>query len=80
MTSLDAKGAFNAAWWPSILRSLKDAECPRNLYYLSQGYLNQRTAAVNNNNISIERRVTKRMPTRIILRTRLFEPALQFSL
>jgi len=37
MTSLEFKGAFNTAWWPSVLKGLKDAECPRNLYYLSQG-------------------------------------------
>jgi len=41
---------------------LKDAECPRNLYYLSQGYFIQRTAALTTNNISIERRVTKGCP------------------
>ena len=62
MTALDVKGAFNVAWWPSVLKSLKDAECPRNLYYLSQGYFSQRTAVLNTNNISIERRVTKGCP------------------
>ena len=62
MTSPDVKGAFNAAWWPSILKSLKDAECTRNLYYLSRGYFSQRTATVTNNSISIERRVTKGCP------------------
>jgi len=62
MTILDVKGAFNAAWWPSILKSLKDAGCPRNLYYLSQGYFSERTAALTTNNFSIERRVTKRCP------------------
>ena len=62
MTALEVKGTFNAAWWPSILKSLKDAECPKNLYYLSQGYFSQRTAALTINNISIERRVTKGYP------------------
>ena len=62
MTALDVKGTFNVAWWPSILKSLKDAECPRNLYYLSQGYFSQRTAALTTNNFSIERRVTKGCP------------------
>jgi len=32
MTSLDVKGAFDAAWWPAILRGLREAQCPRNLY------------------------------------------------
>ena len=58
MTSLDVKGAFNAVWWPSVLKGLKDAECPRNLYYLSQGYFSQRTAVMTTNNFSLERRVT----------------------
>ena len=62
MTALDVNGAFNVAWWPSILSSLTDAECPRNLYYLSQGYFSQRTAALTTNNLSIERRVTKGCP------------------
>ena len=62
MTALDVQGAFNAARWPSVLKSLKDAECPRNLYYLSQGYFSQRTAAMTTSKISIERRVTKGCP------------------
>jgi len=31
MTTLDVQGAFDAAWWPAILRGLRDADCPRNL-------------------------------------------------
>jgi hypothetical protein len=38
MTSLDIKEAFDAVWWPSIIEELKVSRCPRNLYYLSQGY------------------------------------------
>jgi len=62
MTSLDVKGAFHAAWWPSVLKGLKDAECPRNLYYLSQGYFSQRTTVITTNNISIERSVKNGSP------------------
>jgi len=36
MASLDVKGAFDVAWWPSILTGLKDSECHRNVYCLSQ--------------------------------------------
>ena len=32
VVSLDVKGAFDAAWWPSILKHLKEFECPANLY------------------------------------------------
>jgi hypothetical protein len=62
MTSLDVKGSFDAAWWPSILKGLKDSECPRNLYYLSQGYFSQRTVVLITNTISIERSATKGCP------------------
>jgi hypothetical protein len=62
MTSLDVKGALDKAWWPSILKGLKGSECPRNLYYLSQGYFSQGTAVMTINNISTERSVTKGCP------------------
>jgi len=62
MTSLDIQGAFDAAWWPSILKELKDSGCPRNLYHLSQGYFSQRSAVMSTNGVSIERRVIKGCP------------------
>jgi len=31
LVSLDVEGAFNSAWWPNILKSLKESGCPRNL-------------------------------------------------
>ena len=62
MTSLDVKGASDAAWWPSILQSLKDLGCPRNLYNLSKGYFSHRRAVMSTNSISIKRRVTKGCP------------------
>jgi len=36
--SLDVKGAFDAAWWPSILMALIDFNCPRNLYYITKRF------------------------------------------
>jgi hypothetical protein len=62
MTSLYVKGAFDAACWPRVLKGLKDSECPRNLYYLSQGYFSQRTAEMATDSINIERKVTKGCP------------------
>jgi hypothetical protein len=29
--SLDVKGAFDEAWWPSILNGLRACGCPKNL-------------------------------------------------
>jgi hypothetical protein len=57
--SLDVKGAFDAAWWPSILMTLKDFNCPRNSYYLTKSYLSQRTAVISTNTIQVEIEVSK---------------------
>jgi hypothetical protein len=62
MTSLYVKGTFDAAWWPSILKGLKDSGCPRNLYYPSQGYFSRRTAVMSTNSVSIESSFTKGCP------------------
>jgi len=66
MTSMDVKGAFDAAWWPGILQGLKDLRCPRNLYNLSKGYLSNRSAVMNSNSI-----------TKILLRARILEYSVQ---
>jgi hypothetical protein len=58
MTSLDVKGTFDAVWWPSILKGLKNSGCPRNLYNLSKGYFSHRSAVMSTNSVSIERSVT----------------------
>jgi len=60
--SLDVEGAFNSAWWPSILKSLKESACPRNLYNLTKSYFSQRTANLLTNNIRLEGEVSKGRP------------------
>jgi hypothetical protein len=62
LISLDVKGAFDAAWWPSILNGLKAYNCPKNLYNLSKSYFSQRSAVLSSNNASIQRAVTKGAP------------------
>jgi hypothetical protein len=46
LISLDVKGAFDAAWWPGILFSLRTLKCPKNLYNLCGSYFNGRPAAL----------------------------------
>jgi retron-type reverse transcriptase len=41
LVSLDVKGAFDAAWWPSILNTLKEFNCPKNLYNLAKSYFSE---------------------------------------
>jgi hypothetical protein len=52
IVSLDVQGAFDSAWWPAIIQSLRDAKCPKNLYYLVQHYLKNREVftAINSYN------------------------------
>ena len=62
MSILDVKGAFDAAWWPAILRGLREVECPRNLYQLIQDYFKDRRAVMLVNSRKIEKSVTKGCP------------------
>ena len=62
MISLDVKGAFDAAWWPSILNSLKDFRCPKNLYFLTKSYLSERRSVLSIGNMYAERTVSKGCP------------------
>ena len=55
LVTLDVEGAFDAAWWPSILNGLKACGCPKNLYSLTKSYFSQRTAVLSTNSIRIER-------------------------
>jgi len=49
LVSLDVEGAFDAAWFPGILRELKEYKCPKNLYNLTMNYFTQRTTTVATN-------------------------------
>jgi hypothetical protein len=60
--SLYVREAFDSAWFPAILKGLRDAKCPRNLYNLTLDYLKERKAVININNFSIEKTITKGCP------------------
>jgi hypothetical protein len=62
LVSLDVKGAFDAAFWPSILNGLKDYNYSKNLHNLSKIYFDDRTAVISSNNIVIHKTVTKGAP------------------
>jgi len=62
MASLDVKGAFDAAWWPDILKGLRDAKCPQNLYRLTQDYFRERRAVITIQSSKTEKNITKGCP------------------
>jgi hypothetical protein len=76
MASLDIKGAFDAAWWPAILMGLRDANCSRNLYQLTQVYFKERRAVISFNSSTMEKNIAKRFTCKVMLRTRLLEHTL----
>jgi hypothetical protein len=62
IVNLDVKGAFDAAWWPGILKQLREVKCPKNLYNLSASYFSNRKATLAINNYKMEREVQKGCP------------------
>ena len=62
LVSLDVQGAFDAAWWPSIMKALRDYKCPQNLYSLARSYFNERSAALCLKNITLGKVVIKSCP------------------
>jgi hypothetical protein len=55
IVSLDVKRAFDAAWWPGILKQLREVKCPKNFYNLSASYFSKRKATFSINNYTAER-------------------------
>jgi hypothetical protein len=56
------KGAFDATWWPGMLKEQKACGCPKNLYELTKSYFTQRTATLSSKNIRLERGISKDIP------------------
>jgi len=59
---LEVSSAFDAAWWPSVLTTLKDFNSPTNIYKLTKSYLSQSTAVMSTNTVKVEREVSNVCP------------------
>jgi len=62
LVSLDVRGASDAAWWSRILKTLKEFNCPKNLYNLAKSYFSERSATLCTNSIQMERDMSKGCP------------------
>ena len=62
MVSLDVHGAFDSVRWSAILQRLREAKCPRNLYYLAQDYLRERKAIITINSFNMGKNITRGCP------------------
>ncbi|GBN48301.1 Putative protein in type-1 retrotransposable element R1DM [Araneus ventricosus] len=45
--SLDVQSAFGRVWWPKVLRTLKDLECPANIFKLVSSFLDDVQVFIN---------------------------------
>ena len=55
LVSLDVQEAFDAAWWPGILKELRECDCPKNLYNLTKNYFSQRSAVLTTKCLMVEK-------------------------
>jgi len=62
VVSLDVAGAFDNAWWPAILKRLKSANIPHNLWHLCENYFDGRTAELEVAGSTATKRATKGCP------------------
>jgi len=62
LVSLDVQGAFHAAWWPAILKEMRDCGSPKNFYKLTKSYFTQRTAILATNSIRMKKELIRGCP------------------
>ena len=62
LVCLDVKGALDAAWWPNILKTLKEFNCPKKSYILAKCYLSESTTIFTTSSMQTERKFTKGCP------------------
>lgn len=64
---LDISGAFDNAWWPKIVESLRTYGCPGGLLQLLKSYLSERTVSFSWNGARAQKELTKGCPQGSIL-------------
>ena len=62
IVSLDVEGAFYAAWWPGILKELRECKCSKYIYELANSYFSKRTAVMAMNTLGIEKGIRRGCP------------------
>jgi hypothetical protein len=62
LIALDIIGAFDNAWWPIILDSLRNMKCSKNLYYLTKSYFTNRYAKLWYQNIQTVKKLSRGCP------------------
>jgi hypothetical protein len=75
LVSLDVQGAFDTAWWPAILKEMRDCGSLKNFYKLTKYYFTQLTENLATNSIRLEKELRRGAP-RLMQRPGLLEFAI----
>jgi len=59
LVNLDVQGAFDVAWWPAIVKEMRDCGNPKNLYTLTKNYFTERTEILATNSIRMEKELSR---------------------
>jgi len=62
LVSLDVQGAFDAAWWPVILKEMRDCVGHQNLHTLTKNYFTERTVVLATNSIRMQKELNRGLP------------------
>jgi hypothetical protein len=77
MASLDVQKAFDSAAWPVILQGLRDFQLPKKPVQPQQSIFQQQESSHKHTKLYHREGHNKRIPARVLLRTRILEQTLQ---
>lgn len=63
----DISGAFDNVWWPLVLDSLKQRDCPKNVFEVLQSYFDDRRVTISHNSLEVSKRATRGCPQGSVL-------------
>lgn len=63
----DISGAFDNVWWPLVLNSLKDRDCPKNVFEVLRSYFANRNVKITWGNEEVSKRATRGCPQGSVL-------------
>lgn len=63
----DISGAFDNVWWPLVLDSLKERDCPRNVFGVLRSYFDSRVVRISFGSVEVSRRAARGCPQGSVL-------------
>lgn len=63
----DISGAFDNVWWPLVLDSLRDRNCPKNVFEVLRSYFGDRRVSIIENSLKVSKWATRGCPQGSVL-------------